>query len=132
MIGDAPDLLKNLNPVELSLITKTSTQCQSWIFFGGCHQSIKGWHTFFKGQPGHNVGNMILMMESGWKGCIIVVLCGPFTSQQSMLTQERVLVTPGRVIAGWKWLKNNIFRIQLLEIPHIDSIPFPFNMDQER
>ncbi len=110
MIGDAPDLLKNLNPVELSLITKTSTQCQSWIFFGGCHQSIKGWHTFFKGQPGHNVGNMILMMESGWKGCIIVVLCGPFTSQQSMLTQERVLVTPAKVIAGWKWLKHNNYK----------------------
>ena len=51
MIGDAPDLLSNLNPVELSLVTKTVTQCQSWIFFGGSHQTIKGWHTFFKGRP---------------------------------------------------------------------------------
>ncbi len=132
MIGDAPDLLKNLNPVELSLITKTSTQCQSWILFCGCHQSIKGWHTFFKGQPGQNVGNMIRMTESGWKGHIIVVLFRLFTSQQSMLTRERVLVTPGKVIAGWKWLKHNNFRFRLLEIPHIDSIPFPFIMDQER
>ena len=32
MIGDAPDVLTSLNSVELSLITKTSTQCQSWIF----------------------------------------------------------------------------------------------------
>jgi hypothetical protein len=32
MIGDALDLLSNLNPVELSLITKTVTQCQNWIF----------------------------------------------------------------------------------------------------
>ena len=33
MIGDAPDVLSKLNPVELSLITKTVTQCQSWIYF---------------------------------------------------------------------------------------------------
>jgi predicted phage-related endonuclease len=42
-------VLSNLNQVELSLITKTVIQCQSWIFFAGSHQSIKGWHTFFKG-----------------------------------------------------------------------------------
>jgi hypothetical protein len=33
MIGDAPDVLSNLNTVELSLITKTVTQCQRWILF---------------------------------------------------------------------------------------------------
>ena len=63
MIGDAPDVLSNLNPVELSLVTKTVTQCQSWIFFAGSHQTIKGWHTFFKGRPGENVGNLTLMTQ---------------------------------------------------------------------
>ncbi len=98
MIGDAPFDLTVLNPVELSLITKTVTQCQSWIFFGGCHQSIKGWHTFFKGKPGENVANMTLITESGWTGRIIVVLCGPFTSEQARLTRLKTMVDPHRVI----------------------------------
>jgi hypothetical protein len=50
--------------------------------FGGSHQSIKGWHTFFKGCLGKTIGNLTLMMESGWKGHILVVMCGPFTSKQ--------------------------------------------------
>ena len=101
MIGDAPDVLSNLTPLELSLITKTVTQCQSWIFFAGSHQSIKGWHTFFKGRPGENVGNLTLMTESGWKGQILVVMCGPFTTEQSLLTRAKASVDPHKVIAAW-------------------------------
>ena len=101
MIGDAPDVLSTLNSVELSLITKTTTQCQSWIFFAGCHQHIKGWHTFFKGRPGDNVGNMTLLTKSGWKGQILVVLCGPFTNEQAKLTRARTSVCPLKVLSAW-------------------------------
>ena len=48
VIGDPPMELSSLNDVELSLISRARIYCQSWIFFGGCHQHIKGWHTFFK------------------------------------------------------------------------------------
>jgi len=132
MIGDAPFELSDLNPVELSLITKTATQCQSWIFFGGCHQSIKGWHTFFKGKPGENVANITLMTESGWKGRIIVVLCGPFTSEQSRITRLKIMVDPSKVIRGWRWLIYYNYRYHGLPIPHIDDIPLPYILDQER
>lgn len=132
MIGDAPVELTDLNPVELSLITKTHTQAQSWIFFAGSHQSIKGWHTFFKGRPGENVGNLTLMTESGWEGHILVVMCGPFTSEQALLTRSRVSVDPHKVIAAWKWLVNNNYRYKGLEIPHITSIPLPYILDGER
>jgi hypothetical protein len=132
MIGDAPHELKSLNPVELSLITKTATQCQSWIFFAGCHQHIKGWHTFFRGRSGENIGNLTLMTESGWKGQILVVMCGPFTSEQSKLTRQRTNVDPQKVIAGWKWLKKNNFRYQNVEIPNIEEIPLPYIIDNER
>jgi len=132
MIGDAPVDLTNLNSVELSLITKTVTQAQSWIFFAGSHQSIKGWHTFFKGRPGDNVGNLTLMTESGWAGHILVVMCGPFTSEQALLTRSRVSVDPYKVIAAWVWLKNNNYRYKDMVIPHIDSIPLPYILDGER
>ena len=132
MIGDAPDVLTSLNSVELSLITKTNTQCQSWIFFAGCHQHIKGWHTFFKGRPGDNVGNMTLLTKSGWKGNILVVMCGPFTKEQAKLTRARMSVCPYKVIRAWEWLKANNYRYFGIEIPHIDDIALPYIMDEER
>ncbi len=132
MIGDAPDVLSNLNPVELSLVTKTVTECQSWIFFAGSHQIIKGWHTFFKGRPGENVGNLTLMTKSGWKGHILVVMCGPFTSEQALRTRAKTSVDPQKVIAAWVWLKANNFRYKDVTIPNIDDIPLPYLLDDER
>ena len=132
MIGEAPFQLSDLNPVELSLISKTVVQCQSWIFFGGCHQSIKGWHTFFKGRPGENVGNMTMMTESGWIGRLIVVLCGPFTTEQNRITREKVMVDPNKVVDGWRWLIHFNFKYSGLSVPPINSIPKPYILDQER
>jgi hypothetical protein len=132
MIGDAPVDLTDLNPVELSLVTKTVTQAQSWIFFAGSHQSIKGWHTFFKGRPGENVANLTLMTESGWAGHILVVMCGPFTKEQDLVTRSRVAVNPEKVIAAWAWLVHNNYRYKGLPIPHIDAIPLPHILDGER
>ena len=132
MIGDAPDVLTILNSVELSLITLTTTQCQSWIFFAGCHQHIKGWHTFFKGRPGDNVGNMTLLTKNGWKGQIMVVMCGPFTNEQAKLTRSKTSVCPYKIIRAWRWLKANNYRYLLIDIPHIDDIPLPYIMDEER
>ncbi len=132
MIGDAPDVLSKMNPVELSLITKTVTQCQSWIFFAGSHQSIKGWHTFFKGRPAANVGNLTLMTESGWKGNILVVMCGPFTNEQALVTRAKTSVDPFKVIAGWVWLKSNNYRYKDVVIPNVDDIPLPYLLDEER
>jgi hypothetical protein len=48
-----------MNTVELFLITKTVTQCISWILFAGSHQLIKGWYTFFRGQPEANVAFLL-------------------------------------------------------------------------
>jgi len=116
----------------MSLVTKTVTQCQSWIFFAGSHQSIRGWHTFFKGRPAANVGNLNLMTESGWKGNILVVMCGPFTSEQALLTRGKTSVDPHKVITGWVWLKKNNYRYKDVTIPHIDEIPLPHLLDDER
>jgi hypothetical protein len=131
MIGDAPDVLTSLTTAELSLITLTNTQCQSWIFFAGCHQHIKGWHTFFKGRPGENVANMTLLTTSGWKGNILVVLCGPFTKEQATLTKARMSVSPSKVIRAWEWLKANNYRYSEVVVPHVSDIALPYIMDDE-
>ena len=125
VIGRAPVELIQLNDVEISLISRVRTYCQSWIFFGGAHRHIKGWHTFFKNRPGDNVGNLQMLTESGMKGVVLVVLCGPFTTTQRALVFESVSVNPEKVVKAWHWLKENNFRYANDEIPDLASIPLP-------
>jgi hypothetical protein len=109
----------------VSLISRIRTYVQSWVFFGGCHQHIKGWHTFFKNRSTDNVGNLLMLTESGLKGLILVVLCGPFTETQKAFTLDQISVDPLKVIAAWRWLKANNYRYRNDTIPHIDDIPLP-------
>ena len=126
VIGDAPDELTTLNEVELSLVSRARIFCQSWIFFGGCHQHIKGWHTFFRNRPTDNVGNLLQLIDAGPNNNIIlVVLCGPFTKTQKAITMASTAVNPKKVIAAWRWLKANNFRYEKDVIPEIDTIPLP-------
>ena len=127
LVGDAPMELECLNDVELSLVSKVRIYCQSWIFYGGCHQQIKGWHTFFKNRPTENVGNLMQLAENDntETGIILVVLCGPFTTTQKALTLAKTAVRPSKVIAAWKWLKKHNYRYKDLTIPNAKDIPQP-------
>ena len=46
-IGEAPPCLSSLNPVELALISKARVDKHVFQFYGGAHQSIRGWHTLY-------------------------------------------------------------------------------------
>ena len=73
-----------------------------------------------------------MMANSGWKGHILVIMCGPFTTEQALLTRAKTSVDPHKVIAGWVWLKANNYRYKDLEIPNIADIPLPRLLDDER
>jgi uncharacterized CHY-type Zn-finger protein len=130
VIGEAPVQLESLNEVELSMISNVRTYCQSWTFFGGCHQHIKGWHTFFRNRPTSNVGNLMQLADAGMQGIILVVMCGPFTSTQNAMVRQKTAVNPLKVIAAWNWLKANNFRYHDAEIPNIDDIPTPVYLNE--
>ena len=132
VIGDAPDVLSQLNAVEIAIISRARTYCQSWIFFAGCHEQIKGWHTFFNNRPSDNVGNLIQLVEAGMEKIILVVLCGPFTATQKALTMKSTKVNPQNVIVAWHWLKQNNFRYKDDEIPDISEIPMPQFVEQDK
>ena len=126
VIGSAPMELTCLNEVELSLVSRVRIYCQSWIFFGGCHQHIKGWHTFFQNKNNDNVGNLINLVENGMTGMILVVLCGPFTTTQTAITMKKTAVDPDKVVRAWHWLKCHNIRFKDDTIPNIDDIPKPY------
>lgn len=125
LIGEPPQELVDLNEVELALVSKAQIYCQTWIFQGGIHQQIKGWHTFFKNRPHYHVASLQQLDWADLKGNILVVLCGPFTKTQKALTMKKVMVNPDKVIKAFEWLVQNNIHYKHDRVPGIDEIPIP-------
>jgi hypothetical protein len=125
LIGDSPDVLKNLNEVEVSMISLARLTCQSWTFYGGCHKQIKGYHTFYKNRPVDNVVNLTQIADAGIKGNIVVLLCNTFTVMQHITTKERTSVDVRKCVAALEWLIGNNYKYANVTIPHIDNFPVP-------
>lgn len=123
LIGAAPKELTCLNEVELSIVSRVRIYAHTWVFFAGCHQQIRGWHTFFKNRHTSNVADLHRLQDAGVDGNIMVILCGPFTSTQRALTMEATKVDPVKVLAAFRWLKENNFYYQNDEIPNVDELP---------
>lgn len=125
LVGDAPPVIERLSQAELSIIGMARIYCQSWVFFAGCHQHIKGWHTFYKNRTSETVGNLMQLKDAGMRGSVLVVLCGPFTSSQKAMTLEATNVNPPDVVNALRWLTHNNFKYSKMTIPHVDDIPVP-------
>jgi hypothetical protein len=125
MIGDAPAVLTDLNEVEIALLSTVRTNCQSWIYFAGCHQHIQGWHTFYENRPAANVANINNLADAGLKGQLLVVLCGPFTKTQVALARAQTLVNADKVIAAYEWLRANNYHYHDITIPQPEDLPIP-------
>ena len=125
LIGKSTVVLSPLSYAEVALLAPVLAESNSWVFFGGCHKQIKGWHTLYQNREGLNVAHVRNLQEAGMNGNMMVVLCGPFTSKQKALTREKVQVRPQFVVDAAHWLKENNYHYRDTEIPHIDSIPLP-------
>ena len=125
IIGDAPSILTDLNEVEIALLSTVRTNCQSWIYFAGCHQHIQGWHTFYENRPAANVANINNLANAGLKGQLLVVLCGPFTKTQVALARAQTLVNAHKVIAAYEWLRANNYHYREITTPQPEDLPIP-------
>ena len=130
LIGKAPKILTDLNECEIALLSTVRTNCQSWIYFAGCHKHIQGWHTFYENNAGYNVATVDNLCDAGLKGQMLVVLCGPFTSTQKAKTYAQTLVRPEKVIAAFKWLKTNNYLYRNVVIPKAEDLPIPKIMEE--
>jgi hypothetical protein len=130
LIGEPPVELTELTEIERSIVADIRIYCQSWAFFAGAHQHIKGWHTFYSNRPEHAVANLEQLKLGGLKGQIMVVLCGRFTTTQRALTMKKTLVNAERVIKAFEWLKKNNFVYKDIVIPDLEDIPLPVVIDE--
>lgn len=126
-IGDAPECLKCLNEIELALISKARFRGHLFTYWGGCHRSIKGWHTFFDTNPSYTAA--VLNNVSTLTSCddIGVVLCGPFTPQQKNQVVRKIQVNIPKTLAAFEWLKQNNV---LYENEPVPALKTPIIIDQ--
>ena len=131
LVGEAPPQLKILSETELTLVSGGRIDCQSYVFFAGCHMQIRGWHTIYKNRPAANATNLQQLVGCGLKGTIVVVLCGPFTTTQRALVMQQMQVRPALVIAAFHWLKHNNYLYKDFEVPGEDDILLPIIHDEK-
>ena len=106
-IGKAPPCLEILNDVELALISQARFKGHLFAFWGGCHKSIKGWHSLYEVDVEHTAAVLDQVAELTKLNNIAVVLTGPFTRQQKSKILDKVIVNIDNVKAAFKWLQEN-------------------------
>ena len=131
LIGEPPVELSELSKAELALVSGARIDCQSYVFFGGCHEQIRGWHTVFRNRVVANVSSLEMLRSSGLKGKIVVVLCGPFTTTQKALVRKQVQVCPAKVLSAFNWLKRNNYLHHGLELPDLNDVPLPILLEED-
>ena len=128
-IGDPPECIKRLNEIELALISQARFRGHLFAYWGGCHRSIKGWHTFYNSNPNHTAAVLNAVSNLTDSNNIAVVLCGPFTSQQKERVLRKIQVNTDWVLEAFNWLKLNN---RLYEDEPLPNLSTPIVIDQSR
>ena len=131
-IGEAPEELQCLNEAEVALVSRGRVKSHIFTFYGGCHKSIKGWHTLYDGKVEHVASTLRQLPALGVDNIVTCVLCGPFTNQQVAHIKNRVSIDCEKVVAAIKWLKANNPLYADVEIPNAEDIPPPFIIDNNK
>ena len=106
-VGTAPPCLEILNEIELALISQARFKGHLFAYWGGCHKSIKGWHSFYEVDVAHTAAVINQVAELTKLDNIAVVLHGPFTRQQKQKVLDKVNVSLDKVLKALDWLKKH-------------------------
>ena len=106
-IGTAPPCLQELNEIELALISQARFRGHLFTYWGGCHKSIKGWHSFYDVDVGHTTAVLGAVQKLTDSDNMAVVLCGPFTPLQRERALKKTTIDGGKVLRAFKWLQEN-------------------------
>ena len=87
-IGEAPPCIENVNPVELALISKSRIDKHVFQYYGGAHESIKGWHTFYQADVNQLSNVLNCLGTAGVGNSIATSLVGPFTTSQRLKVKK--------------------------------------------
>ena len=106
-IGVAPPVLTRLNEIEIALLSQARFRGHLFTHWGGCHRTMKGWHSFHDVGVGHTTAVLDDVKKLTKSSNIAVVLCGPFTPTQKTRVMKKVKVNIPWVLEAFEWLKEN-------------------------
>jgi hypothetical protein len=130
VIGLAPVEITRLNAFELAVISPVRAVANVFTFYGGCHEVVRGWHTFYQANVGHAVGTFTALDKFKIRNTVSVVLCGPFTKEQRALVMRKMSLNREHCRKAFDWLKKNNIHFKDIEIPDPDTIPEPIILDE--
>jgi hypothetical protein len=128
-IGEAPECLTRLNEIELALLSQARFRGHLFTYWGGCHRSIKGWHTFYDVDIGYTQGVLQHIHQFTDSDNIAVVLSGPFTSLQKEKIRKKVQINVPWMREAFDWLRLNNVQFADIEMPELRQ---PIVIDQSR
>ncbi|CAB9529143.1 hypothetical protein SEMRO_2410_G326700.1 [Seminavis robusta] len=127
-VGKAPPCLEKLNEIELALISQARFRGHLFTYWGGCHRSIRGFHSFYyEVDPSHTMGVLETVGELTQSENIAVVLSGPFTPQQKANVMRKATINIQYCIDAFNWLKQNNCLYHDAEFP--SDLPTPVIID---
>ena len=120
-IGTAPECLKRLNEVELALLSQARFRGHLFTYWGGCHRSLKGWHSFYDVSVGHTTAVLGAVSRFTQSENIGVVLSGPFTPAQKEQVMKKTQVNSEWVLEAFQWLQENNRLYQDVQVPPVGA-----------
>ena len=106
-VGKAPLVLSRLNEIEVALLSQARFRGHLFTYWGGCHRSIRGWHSFYDVDVGHTTAVLQDVRKLTDSNNIAVVLCGPFTSAQKTRIMKKIRVNIPWILEAFEWLQTN-------------------------
>eukprot|EP00978_Attheya_sp_CCMP212_P011122 scaffold27210_cov31-Attheya_sp.AAC.3 len=120
-IGTAPECLTWLNEIELALISQARFRGHLFTYWGGCHRSIKGWHSLYEVDVEHTTAVLDNVSKFTQAANIGVVLCGPFTPDQKEKVLQKIQVNVEWILEAFEWLRNNNRLYADMVLPNIGA-----------
>ena len=109
-VGCAPECLKQLNDVELSLLSPVSTHGYCFSHTGGTQMQLKGTLAFMRIQERRIIESAAAMDNLKLTQHVVVLCHGRMTDAQRKRVAERTKVDTGKIIEAAKWLCSNHLR----------------------
>jgi hypothetical protein len=130
LFGHAPRELTDLNHVELALVSMVRTNKHVFLFYGGAHKSMRGWHNLYENDVQSMMAQMINQVSNyGGQNDIVCLLLRPFTPFKKQYAQNKMSVRTDLVLQALQCLKRNNHLSQSIRIPHKDDFEKPLLID---
>ena len=124
--GEIPAELRCLTEIEWALLSINRDSSHFFTFFGGQHESIRGYHSITKTNLSHTMECLERISDITGSQQVSVILSGPFTSAQKEEALNAVQISIERCKRAIEWLRANNHLYNQVHFPNgIEEYIFP-------